>query len=261
MTFFIKSVFSVFIYSNHSPKKPSSQILAYSRHFKALPKSHFSDRIRTIKLNNVMNKGKDTKNDAAENYSGVGSFILEIVKVFLMALIIIMPVRIFLFQPFFVQGASMEPNFENNQYLIINEFGYRQTAAEIANVKLFTVKPFKKIERQTVVVFRYPKKPDQFFIKRIIGLPGEKVEIKNNQVIIYNEENSDGFVLNEKEYLPGSVKTVWDYSIKLKEDEYFVLGDNRMFSSDSRSWGSVPEEDIIGKVLLRAWPADKLTIF
>jgi len=208
-----------------------------------------------------MKNEKNKSNNPAENYSGVGAFILEIVKVFLMALIIIMPIRIFLFQPFFVQGASMEPNFENNQYLIVNEFGYKQTLAKIANLKLFTVKPFKEMKRQTVVVFRYPKKLDQFFIKRVIGLPGEKVEIKNNQVIIYNDKNPEGFVLDERAYLPGNVRTVWDYSIKLKEKEYFVLGDNRMFSSDSRSWGPVPEEDIIGKVLLRAWPMDKLTIF
>jgi len=193
-----------------------------------------------------------------ERYYGVGGFVLEIIKIFLLAFIIIVPIRVFLFQPFFVQGASMEPNFENNQYLIVNEFGYKQTT--IGN-DLFTIKPFKQLGRQQVVVFRYPKNPSQFFIKRVIGLPGEKIEIKNNQVVIFNKENPNGFVLDESAYLPASNKTTGDNVFTLKDNEYFVMGDNRMFSSDSRVWGPVPESDIVGGALLRAWPLDKISIF
>lgn len=196
-----------------------------------------------------------------EKYYGVGGFILEIIKVFLLAFIIIFPIRVFLFQPFFVQGASMEPNFENNQYLIVNEFGYKKTVANIDGTTLFTINPFKEIQRQMVVVFRYPKNPSQFFIKRVIGLPGEKIQIKNNKITIFNSENPDGIVLDEGAYLSPNIITSGDFVITLKDDQYFVLGDNRGASSDSRSWGPVPEEDVVGRVLLRAWPLNQLSVF
>jgi len=196
-----------------------------------------------------------------EQYYGIGGFILEIVKVFVLALVIILPVRVFLFQPFFVQGASMEPNFENNQYLIINEFGYKQTSVDISNFHLFTANPFKELGRQEVTVFRYPKNRSQFFIKRIIGLPGERVQIQNGTVTIFNKENPDGFVLDESAYLSSKIKTQGDMVIMLKDDEYFVMGDNRGASSDSRSWGPVKETDIVGKVLLRAWPLDQVSVY
>ncbi|MDP1833309.1 MAG: signal peptidase I [Candidatus Moranbacteria bacterium] len=196
-----------------------------------------------------------------ERYYGVGGFIIEIVKIFILAFVIIVPIRVFLFQPFFVQGASMEPNFKNNQYLIVNEFGYKKTDVGADGKTFFTVEPFKELKRQDVVVFRYPKNPTQFFIKRVIGLPGEKVEIKDGKVIIYNSENPDGFVLDEKNYLPDTTKTTGELAVTLKSDAYFVMGDNRLFSSDSRSWGPVPEEDIIGRAFLRAWPLDKIAVF
>lgn len=206
-------------------------------------------------------KNNNPSNSLEEGYYGVGGFILEIIKIFLLALIIIIPIRVFLFQPFFVQGASMEPNFENNQYLIVNEFGYKKTDVGIGDKSLFTVEPFKDLERQQVVVFRYPKNPSQFFIKRIIGLPGEKIEVKNGKVMIYNSENPDGFALDEKAYLSSAVKTTGEISALLKDGEYFVMGDNRMFSSDSRSWGPVPEGNITGKALIRAWPLNKIAVF
>lgn len=196
-----------------------------------------------------------------DGYVGVGSFIWEIVKIVLIAFLIIVPIRVFLFQPFFVQGASMEPNFEDSQYLIINEFGYKDTSLDIAGKKLFDFTPFREISRQTPVVFRYPLDTSKYFIKRIIGLPGEKVEVRNGVVKIYNQENPDGFVLDEKSYLGSGVKTGGDISMTLTDDEYFVMGDNRMFSSDSRVWGPVPREDIIGRVLVRAWPLDKISIY
>jgi len=201
------------------------------------------------------------KDSQDERYYGVGGFIVEVVKIIALACMIIIPIRVFLFQPFFVQGASMEPNFQNNQYLIVNEFGYKKTEVSADGKTFFTVEPFKELERQEVVVFRYPKNPTQFFIKRVIGLPGEKVEIKDGVVTIYNTENPKGFVLDETGYLASTTKTTGEIAVTLKEDAYFVMGDNRLFSSDSRSWGPVPEEDIIGKAFLRAWPLDKITVF
>ena len=140
------------------------------------------------------------KNGDDQKYFGVGGFILEIIKIIALAFIIIVPIRVFLFQPFFVQGASMEPNFEDGQYLIINELGYKET-----NLGFYSVEPFKEIGRQEVVVFRYPIDPSKFFIKRVIGLPGEKVQIKNSQVTIFNSKNPNGLTLDESKYLDKSV--------------------------------------------------------
>ncbi len=196
-----------------------------------------------------------------EAYQGVGSFILEIVRIIILAFVIIIPVRVFLFQPFFVQGASMEPNFEDGQYLIVNEFGYKDTEINLDSHKIVSVKPFKKIQRQKVIIFRYPLNIKNFFIKRVIGLPGEKVQIKDGEVIIFNKNNPQGFVLKENQYLPKGLRTAGDLTIQLKKNEYFVMGDNRTFSSDSRIWGPVPKKDIIGKVVLRAWPINKVSLY
>lgn len=196
-----------------------------------------------------------------EEYVGVGGFVLEIIKIIFLAFIIIVPIRVFLFQPFFVQGASMEPNFQNGQYLIVNEFGFKKTTVAVSDLKLFSVGAFRNIARQTVVVFRYPKNPGTFFIKRIIGLPGEKIEVKNGSYKIFNKENPDGFSPDESAYLAKNTKTTGDMVIMLKDNEYFVMGDNRAFSSDSRAWGPVTDDNIIGEVLLRAWPLNEMAVF
>lgn len=168
-------------------------------------------------------------------------FIWEMAKIILIALAIVVPIRYFLFQPFFIRGISMEPNFENGDYLIIDEISYR----------------FREPVRGEVIVFKYPQNPSQKFIKRIIGLPGETVEVKDGNVSIYNEEGSK--VLDESSYLisetTGSIRTT------LKDDEYFVMGDNRDFSFDSRRFGILPKKEIIGRAILRAWPIASLGIF
>ncbi|MFA6193350.1 MAG: signal peptidase I [Parcubacteria group bacterium] len=191
----------------------------------------------------------------SEEY-GFKGVIWEIVKMVFWVVVIIVPIRVFLIQPFFVQGASMEPNFEDKQYLIVNELGYKTTSIGSA----FTVKPFKELQRGDVVVFRYPKNPKIFYIKRIIGLPGEKIEISGDKVKIFNSEAPNGFVLNESKYLSTSVMTSGEINMTLG-GEYFVMGDNREYSSDSRSWGPVPEVDVMGKVILRAWPVSKASFF
>ncbi len=167
---------------------------------------------------------------------GTLSFLFETLKVVILALAIVIPIRYFLFQPFFVKGQSMEPNFDDGDYLIVDEISYR----------------LRNPERGEVVVFRYPNSPSQRYIKRIIGLPGETIEIKNGQVKIYNEKGVE--VLNEDSYLSGSVLTQGNLKMTLGNDDFFVMGDNRPLSYDSRRWGVVPRENIIGKVLIRAWP-------
>ena len=137
----------------------------------------------------------------------------------------------------------MEPNFEDGDYLIIDELSYR----------------FHQPQRGDVVVFRYPQDRSQYFIKRIIGLPGERLEIKNNTVTVFGDENKDGKMLDEK-YLASEQMTFGDLTVNLRDNEYFVMGDNRLQSSDSRRWGPVENSLITGRVLLRAWPFSKFVI-
>ena len=174
----------------------------------------------------------------------VFKFSWDIIKVAVMALVLAGLVRYFLVQPFFVEGASMEPNFENGEYLLIDELSYY----------------FRPVERGEVVVFHYPLDTSKYYIKRIIGLPEETVEIKNSQVTIYNDEYPNGFALNE-DYLPKSLVTDGQIKEKLGRDEYFVLGDNRSVSYDSRRWGVLPKNDIVGRVWVRAWPFSRVAIF
>jgi signal peptidase I len=168
----------------------------------------------------------------------------ETAKIVIFSLAIIIPVRYFLIQPFFVKGASMEPNFDNGQYLIIDELSYR----------------FSEPARGQVIVFKYPDDPSQFYIKRIIGMPSETIEVKNGQVIIYNKQWPEGQILDESGYLQDFF-TTGNYKVSLKNDEFFVMGDNRSASYDSRLWGPLNKKFIIGRVWLRAWPVQKASIF
>lgn len=169
----------------------------------------------------------------------------ETIRVIIVSLIIIFVVRSFVIQPFFVKGSSMEPNFEDGDYLIVDEISYR----------------FEEPKRGDVIIFRYPNNPSEFFIKRIIGLPGETVEIKDNKISIYSSVHPEGIALNESEYLDNAVVTSGNIYQQLGEDEYYVLGDNRVASSDSRRWGILNKRYVIGKAWLRAWPFDDFKIF
>ncbi len=172
------------------------------------------------------------------------NFTWEILKIVIIALAIIIPIRYFLIQPFFVNGASMDPNFLDGDYLIIDEISYR----------------LNEPKRSDVIIFRYPLDPSQFFIKRVIGLPGETVKIEDGKVFIYSIETSDKrIILDESAYLEDSY-TPGNLEITLEEDEYFVLGDNRMASSDSRKWGELDEKYIIGRAWIRAWPFNRAVL-
>lgn len=163
-------------------------------------------------------------------------FFWEVAKIVILALVIVIPIRYFVFQPFIVKGISMEPNFHDGDYLIIDELSYL----------------FRAPERGEVVVFRYPQNPSQRFIKRIIGLPQEKIELKEDKIII-TDKFGETQVLDENNYL--SFQTwLGQTQVKLDEGEYFVLGDNRNHSFDSRKWGTLNKKYIVGRVLLRAWP-------
>jgi len=168
------------------------------------------------------------------------SFLWEVSKIIIIALVVVVPIRYFLFQPFIVKGASMEPNFHSGDYLIIDEISYR----------------FSQPQRGDVIVFKFPQDPSQRYIKRIIGLPGDTIEIRSDKIIISRGDENQ--VLDESFYLPKSFHTLGELKESLKDGEYFVLGDNREFSSDSRRWGLVSRGFIIGRVFLRAWPVAAL---
>ncbi len=163
----------------------------------------------------------------------------ELVRFAFLALIIVIPIRVFVGEPFVVSGSSMIPTFEDKNYLIVDKISYK----------------LAQPERQDVIIFRYPNDQTKFFIKRIIGLPNETVDIKNGVISIKNTERKDGF-----ELLEPYIKTTWNDTIhiELKSDEYFVMGDNRNASSDSRYWGPLKRELITGRAFLRLLPTNKI---
>mgnify|MGYP001603292414 CR=1 FL=1 len=159
----------------------------------------------------------------------------EVVEVVVISLVAVFIIRTFIAQPFLVSGASMEPNFSNGNYLIVDELTYR----------------FREPERGEVVVFRYPKDPSTYFIKRIIGLPGDKITIRGGKVTV---TTPTGEVIA----IPGDTNGVLDLTVS--KDQYFVLGDNRYNSFDSRNWGPVPKSDLVGIARLRVFPVNKFEI-
>lgn len=170
------------------------------------------------------------------------SFLFEVLKIVILALVIVIPIRYFVFQPFIVKGVSMTPAFQSGDYLIVDELSYR----------------FRDPLRGEVIVFHYPQNPSERFIKRIVGLPFETVILQGGKIEIIDEFNNKE-ILDESNYIssqnwPGEVE------ISLGEDEYFVLGDNRFHSLDSRKWGTLSHDYIIGRVILRAWPPNALAM-
>jgi len=161
------------------------------------------------------------------------STLREIVETVLLTLLVFLAIRA-LIQNFRIEGTSMEPNLHDGQYLIINKLVY------------YLHPP----ERGDVVVFHYPRNPRRDFIKRIVGLPGEKVEVKGERLFINSEELEEPYALHTGGYAWGPQR--------LGKDEYFVLGDNRISSSDSRNWGPLPRDAIIGKAWISYWPPQHL---
>ncbi len=169
--------------------------------------------------------------------SAVGIVFLELFKIVITATITIVLVRHFLFKPFYVKGESMSRTFEDGNYLVIDRLSYR----------------LGDPERGDVIVFEYPGNRNEYFLKRIIGLPGERVKISDGIITVYNKAHPEGVVLKEV-YIPKEVVTTGEKSTTLGSDEYFVMGDNRPNSYDSRRFGPIQKEEIVGRVLLRGWP-------
>ena len=173
----------------------------------------------------------------SQTMQGIGEFIWDLVKIFVVAGLIIWPFRTFVAEPFVVSGNSMLPNFTNHDYLIIDRFSYLRGSPE----------------RGDVVVFKYPKDTSLYFIKRVIALPGETVSCSQGKVDVLTTEREK--IELKEPYLPSTSTTEnCKASQTLGKNEYFVLGDNRGASSDSRFWGMLPENDIVGKVWARVYP-------
>ena len=169
--------------------------------------------------------------------------IWETLEVILIAVGTVFLIRSFLIQPFVVSGASMEPNFFDGNYLLIDEVTYR----------------FREPERGEVVVFRYPLNKELFFIKRIIGMPGEKVSYAQGGIKV---SDSAGTLMLDEAYLGAEYGALDFFSpVTLGEGQYFVLGDNRPKSFDSRSLGAIDRADIIGIARLRVFPLDDFKVF
>lgn len=164
----------------------------------------------------------------------------DLVKFAAIALAIVVPIRMWIAQPFVVSGHSMDTTFSDGQYLIIDEISYI----------------LKGPHRGDVVVFKYPNDPSRYFIKRIIGMPNEKININNGKVTITNKENPTGFILDEP-YIKEKFETTSTY--ETKGGEYFVMGDNRNQSSDSRIWGVLPRKFMVGRALLRLLPVGSVS--
>ncbi len=169
------------------------------------------------------------------------SILKEILIFALIAFGIVLPFRAYVAEPYLVDGLSMDPTFKTGDYLIVNKLKY-----EIGTP-----------ERNSVIVFRYPNDPTKSFIKRVIGLPGETVVMKDNTVTIINKDHPDGFEIDQSyvvHTLPGN------FTKTLSSDEYFVMGDNRAESFDSRSWGPLNKKYILGEPIIRLWPLGKISV-
>ena len=173
------------------------------------------------------------------------SYFWEVVKFFILAVVVVAPIRFFIAQPFIVQGASMDPTFATGQYLIIDEISYR----------------FNEPERGDVIVLRYPKNPSKFFIKRLVGLPGDTLTIENGVVSIATEKSPESFILDEPYITFPKTDGRDNEVVVLGEKEYFVMGDNRASSSDSREWGVLPQDHIVGQAFLRLFPIGTASFF
>lgn len=180
------------------------------------------------------------------------NFVIDVLETVIIALSIFAIVYLFAFQPHEVNGQSMDGigSFHSGQYILTDKVTYN----------------FREPERGEVVVFKYPENEHYDYIKRIVGLPGEELMIQDNKVYIYNDERPNGFVLDEEDYLADTVITSGrtfleeGQRIKIPEGNYFVMGDNRPQSADSRSWGFVPKENIIGRSLFRYWPPHEIGV-
>lgn len=177
-------------------------------------------------------------------------FLLDTVQTFLIAAAVFLVIYIALFRPFEVKGESMYPNFHDQEYVLTNLIGFEDFGFYHAS--------FGNLKIGDVVVFKAPPDPERDYIKRVIGVPGDTISLKDGKVYLNNQE------LNETAYLKQDVITYAgnfltnEKQVTVPQNEYFVMGDNRLNSSDSREWGFVKKEAIIGSSILVYWPVNRM---
>lgn len=165
--------------------------------------------------------------------------ILDFFKTVVIALAIILPIRFFIAQPFYVRGSSMEPNFHDFEYLFTEEVSYY----------------FHAPARGDVIVLKNPQDQSEYFIKRVIGLPGENVKVHDKHVFINDKQ------LDESAYLASDVETWGSIDVTLTSNQYFVMGDNRVVSLDSRIFGPIDRKEIVGRAWIRVFPFNRISHF
>jgi signal peptidase I len=194
-------------------------------------------------MNDTVPEATNAAPTQAQKHGGVKESVFDFLKFAVIAVLVVIPIRLFIAQPFVVSGASMVPAFESGHYLIIDEVSYR----------------FDDPKRGDVVIFRFPAQPSKFLIKRVAALPGETIEIKGENITIRNNERPDGFLWHQGEV--SERRKTGDQKVTLGEGEYFVLGDNRDASADSRLWGPLNRKFIVGRPLVRLFPLDEIGMF
>ncbi len=200
--------------------------------------TNYKNRTQDVESSSPQEPNERTNDPVIENTeTKKPNFLSDIIIFSILAIFIVAPIRLFVAQPFIVSGASMEPTFETGQYLFVDQISY----------------DFSPPKRGEVIIFRYPKDPSKFFIKRVIGLPNETVEMRGKDVIIKNKKHPSGIILDEP-YLDKDNINVTNMTTVLQDNEYFALGDNRRASSDSRIWGPLPEDLIVGRPFIRLYP-------
>ncbi len=175
------------------------------------------------KTKHVRNKGGHLFGEALESVA--------------IAVILAVIIRVFLFQPFYIPSGSMEPTLTKGDRIIVNKFLYR----------------LKEPQRGDIIVFKYPVNPERDFIKRVIGLPGETIQIKESRVYI------DGAPIKQS-FLPEDLRYGDFGPVSIPEDSYFMMGDNRNNSEDSRVWGTLPRKNIVGKAMVIYWPLERIRV-
>ncbi len=173
----------------------------------------------------------------------LGGFFLDILEVIVFAVAIFLFVYLLVLQPHKIKGASMEPNFPNGEYLLTDKVTYR----------------FNEPQRGDVIVFEAPAQKSEEFIKRIIALPYENISIKENSIYINNKILKEEYISDDLNTSAGNFLNEGG-EMQVPADKYFVLGDNRPFSSDSRAWGFVSKESITGRAWLIYWPLQSMGI-
>lgn len=180
---------------------------------------------------------------AKESRQGLWSEGFKLVRDIFLIIIVFILFGVFFVQPVVVEGTSMLPQLHDGERLLVNKMVYYR----IQSVS------WGHIERGDIVVFWYPNDPDKSYVKRVIGLPGEIIEIRNGKVFVDGKELKEDYLDSEyNQTLPSAP------SKKVDEHHYFVMGDNRDNSSDSRYWGLVPEKYIYGKAFFRYWKPSEI---